>query len=440
MLIIQNDLLVNACVAIQSLIDHDIVYDVIYAYHDHAFRGLHPLMYSGILVLGGRTAVYSEKPWILQEIDFMKKALESNVPILGTCLGSQLLAKSIGGKVIKGQSGLEIGYKKWNFPRMLPHPELYGTETATNPPPLKDLKLSDLGRSSSSTSLGIRRRIRFFEEESDGDADGTAMFQINKRPCDDSADDEAQSDGEGPVTTSSVEEMRRFIMMMDKDPNLGVKDIQQKLLQFLKEVEEEKETAAVSMEDSVDPFERVIYRQGMDRFIILFHGDTFELPYKCCVSKQEVRLLAATDRYRVLFKVGDWSYGFQGHPELTYDMLSVWCKCLDQFGIDDAVLEKWGGDLERDVIGYAKKHEQRILDVSKATFDIWCKEVVLKKAAERDQFFGKDASFSFVHQQRERERQRGGDRREQRESVVVGHDGVASAGGSRPPESSTDAF
>jgi len=434
-LIIQNDLLVNPCIAIASLIDHDIVYDVIYAYHQHAFKNLHPLMYSGILVLGGRVAAYSapKRPWLQHEIDFMIKALESNVPILGTCLGSQLLAKCIGGTVIPGQSGVEIGYKKWDFPQidpfvpnhpMLPHPE------PSKPPPLKDLKLGTLGRSMSTTSLGIRRSTKehghdlsstfemkmademkeiiefdedddaeVFEEESDDDAEETALFRINKRPCYDSTDDEDQTDDvkesqpvDPPPTTYSAEEIRRFLLVMDKDPNLGVKDIQQKLLQFVDGIiggasllpEEEEE--AVTTDESMDPFERVIYSQDMDRFIVLFHGDTFDLPEKCRVSKQEVRLLATTDRYRVLFKVGDWNYGFQGHPELTYDMLSVWCKCLDQFDIDENVLRAWGGDLERDVIGYAKKHEQRILDVSKTIFDVWCKEVVLKKLEEREHF------------------------------------------------------
>merc|ERR1719204_1013073 len=106
-----------------------------------------------------------------------------------------------------------------------------------------------------------------FEEESDDDAEETALFRINKRPCYDSTDDEDQTDDvkesqpvDPPPTTYSAEEIRRFLLVMDKDPNLGVKDIQQKLLQFVDGIiggasllpEEEEE--AVTTDESMDPF------------------------------------------------------------------------------------------------------------------------------------------------------------------------------------------
>merc|ERR1712154_368478 len=37
------------------------------------------------------------------------------VPILGICLGAQLLAQCSGGKVVPGQKGIELGYQKWKF-------------------------------------------------------------------------------------------------------------------------------------------------------------------------------------------------------------------------------------------------------------------------------------------------------------------------------------
>ena len=40
--------------------------------------------------------------------------------------------------------------------------------------------------------------------------------------------------------------------------------------------------------------------------------------------------------------------------------------------------------MERDVIGYAQKHDQRIKAVGRTIFDLWCKEVVLTKVRERE--------------------------------------------------------
>ena len=81
---------------------------------------------------------------------------------------------------------------------------------------------------------------------------------------------------------------------------------------------------------------------------------------------------------RVHTKLPLMTDGFQGHPELTYEMLSVWCKCWG-----DEWLSKWDGDLEKDVIDYARKHKDKIKLTGRAIFDIWCKEVVLVKRKQK---------------------------------------------------------
>ena len=123
---------------------------------------------------------------------------------------------------------------------------------------------------------------------------------------------------------------------------------------------------------------KLLQPKGDDKYIILFHGDTFSLPEKCKVSGQKVTLLATTSKYNTLFRVGNYSYGFQGHPELTYDMLRVWCKCWG-----DEFLNRWNGDLEKDVIQYARKYQDNIKFVGKNIFNIWCKDVVLAKNKQK---------------------------------------------------------
>ncbi len=65
----------------------------------------------GLIVLGGSYGVYeSEKyPFLLDEIRLIESALGENKPILGICLGSQLLASALGTKVYKS-GRQEIGW------------------------------------------------------------------------------------------------------------------------------------------------------------------------------------------------------------------------------------------------------------------------------------------------------------------------------------------
>ena len=54
-----------------------------------------------VVVLGGPMNVDEEDthPFLRAENDFIKKVLKAEVPYLGICLGSQLLAKAAGAKV-----------------------------------------------------------------------------------------------------------------------------------------------------------------------------------------------------------------------------------------------------------------------------------------------------------------------------------------------------
>lgn len=56
---------------------------------------------AGVLVLGGPMGVddTAEFPWLEAELDFIHAAVESGTPVLGICLGHQLLATALGGEV-----------------------------------------------------------------------------------------------------------------------------------------------------------------------------------------------------------------------------------------------------------------------------------------------------------------------------------------------------
>ena len=75
---------------------------------------------SGVIVMGGPMGVHDEAdyPWLVNEKAWLKQAIDLKKPILGICLGAQLLAQILGAKVCKALEK-EIGW----FPvQVLPNP------------------------------------------------------------------------------------------------------------------------------------------------------------------------------------------------------------------------------------------------------------------------------------------------------------------------------
>lgn len=68
--------------------------------------------YSAIVSLGGPQATYEDDiyPYLKWEKSFLSAQLALKTPILGLCLGAQLLAAAIGGHGHLGKYGYEIGY------------------------------------------------------------------------------------------------------------------------------------------------------------------------------------------------------------------------------------------------------------------------------------------------------------------------------------------
>ena len=65
----------------------------------------------GLIVMGGPQTVYQldKYPYFRDEIALIESALKADKPILGVCLGSQLLAAALGAEVRRGQER-EIGW------------------------------------------------------------------------------------------------------------------------------------------------------------------------------------------------------------------------------------------------------------------------------------------------------------------------------------------
>jgi GMP synthase-like glutamine amidotransferase len=65
--------------------------------------------YAGIVILGGYMSVYENLPYLDEELVLINNANNLQVPLLGICLGSQLIAEALGGRVYKGKQK-EIGW------------------------------------------------------------------------------------------------------------------------------------------------------------------------------------------------------------------------------------------------------------------------------------------------------------------------------------------
>lgn len=65
--------------------------------------------YAGLAFMGGPMSVNDPLPWIAEELALICTAMAAQVPVLGHCLGGQLMAKALGGMV--GYNGQwEIGW------------------------------------------------------------------------------------------------------------------------------------------------------------------------------------------------------------------------------------------------------------------------------------------------------------------------------------------
>lgn len=68
-----------------------------------------PRQYAGIVILGGYMSVYENLTYLNKEQELIRNAQTYGIPVLGICLGSQLIAQALGGRVYKGKRK-EIGW------------------------------------------------------------------------------------------------------------------------------------------------------------------------------------------------------------------------------------------------------------------------------------------------------------------------------------------
>ncbi len=70
-------------------------------------------LYDGLIIFGGPQSANDETAELLAEHRLIEKALTINKPLLGICLGAQMLARALGGTVREKETGhVEVGFYK----------------------------------------------------------------------------------------------------------------------------------------------------------------------------------------------------------------------------------------------------------------------------------------------------------------------------------------
>ena len=68
-----------------------------------------PRAHAGIAMMGGPMSVNDDEPWVAPVCNLLRDAVAQGVPVLGHCLGGQLLAKALGAPVTRAPVA-EIGW------------------------------------------------------------------------------------------------------------------------------------------------------------------------------------------------------------------------------------------------------------------------------------------------------------------------------------------
>jgi GMP synthase-like glutamine amidotransferase len=103
---------------------HDIRWEIV-AIDGGAPVPADPRAFAGIGLMGGPMSVTEALPWRAPAASFLRQAVECDVPVIGHCLGGQLLAHALGAPVFRAPAP-EIGWIEVDAPDAASRSEWFG--------------------------------------------------------------------------------------------------------------------------------------------------------------------------------------------------------------------------------------------------------------------------------------------------------------------------
>lgn len=100
-LVIQNEIDDPVALVGEWISEVDVDVEVIHAYRGETVPAFLPAQYSGAITMGGYMGANDdiEFPWLIDARSLMKDVVANDIPFFGICLGGQLLAAAVDGKV-----------------------------------------------------------------------------------------------------------------------------------------------------------------------------------------------------------------------------------------------------------------------------------------------------------------------------------------------------
>jgi GMP synthase-like glutamine amidotransferase len=100
-LVIQNEIDDPVALVGQWISEVGVDVEVIHAYRGETVPASLPAKYSGAIAMGGYMGANDdiEFPWLIEARSLMKDVIANDIPFFGICLGGQLLATAVDGKV-----------------------------------------------------------------------------------------------------------------------------------------------------------------------------------------------------------------------------------------------------------------------------------------------------------------------------------------------------
>lgn len=98
-------------------------------YEDQSLPSIHDM--DALVIMGGPMGVGDddEYPWLSLEKEFIESVIKRNIPVLGVCLGAQLIANVLGANVSKNTHE-EIGWYRVNLTKVLQNSRVQNLPTS----------------------------------------------------------------------------------------------------------------------------------------------------------------------------------------------------------------------------------------------------------------------------------------------------------------------